>query len=112
MMPFALPKPTSESERVFSWLIVGVFSAWGGIVRYLIDQKASEKKFLWADFFTQVVISGFTGFLCGIYVYEKGYSELMILAFSGMGGVLGGHLLDVFWKRIASYLEKKNNSKK
>ncbi|MEL5589508.1 phage holin family protein [Serratia ureilytica] len=86
MMIFTLPKPLPDSDRVFSWLIVGAFSAWGGIVRYLIDNKASGKKFSWQEIFTQVVISGFTGFLAGVYGYEKGYSEFMTILFSGLGG--------------------------
>lgn len=30
MMIFTLPKPLPDNARVFSWLIVGGFSAWGG----------------------------------------------------------------------------------
>lgn len=106
MMVFTLPKPLPDNDRVFSWLIVGGFSAWGGIVRCLMENKASGKKFSWHEVFSQVVISGFTGFLAGVYGYEQGYSEFMTMVFSGVGGVLGGQLLDLLWKRFAHSLEK------
>ncbi|MCP1104856.1 phage holin family protein [Serratia nevei] len=112
MMIFTLPKPLPDSDRVFSWLIVGGFSAWGGIVRYLMENKASGRKFSWRDIFTQVVISGFTGFLAGVYGYEQGYSEFMTMVFSGLGGALGGHLLDVLWRRLFNLPEKESNSKR
>nr|ULG13357.1 hypothetical protein AGR96Xp_00104 [Serratia proteamaculans]ULG13570.1 hypothetical protein 1Ap1_00077 [Serratia proteamaculans]ULG13682.1 hypothetical protein 4p_00101 [Serratia proteamaculans]ULG15133.1 hypothetical protein 163p1_00038 [Serratia proteamaculans]ULG16369.1 hypothetical protein 1129p_00006 [Serratia proteamaculans] len=111
MMIFPLPKPLPDSDIVFSWLIVGGFSAWGGIVRYLMENKESGEKFSWLEVFKQVVISGFTGFLAGIYGYEQGYSEFITMAFSGLGGALGGHLLDLLWKRLTNSLEKENHSK-
>jgi hypothetical protein len=112
MMIFTLPKPLPDNDRVFSWLIVGGFSAWGGIVRYLMEHKTSGKKFSWHGVFNQVVISGFTGFLAGMYGYELGYSEFMTMVFSGLGGALGGHLLDLLWKRFSRSLEKEKNSKR
>lgn len=111
MMIFTLPKPLPDNDQVFSWLIVGGFSAWGGIVRYLMEKKTSGKKFSWHDVLNQVVISGFTGFLAGVYGYEEGYSEFMTMVFSGLGGALGGRLLDLLWKRSPHFLEKENHSK-
>ncbi|CAI1527534.1 phage holin family protein [Serratia plymuthica] len=111
MMIFTLPKPLPDNGRVFSWLIVGGFSAWGGIVRYLMENKASGKEFSWHEVFKQVVISGFTGFLGGVYGYEEGYSEFMTMVFSGLGGILGGRLLDLLWKRFSNHLDKENHFK-
>ncbi|EKS4548350.1 hypothetical protein QB755_003395 [Salmonella enterica] len=76
-----------------------------------MENKTSGKKFSWYEVFNQVVISGFTGFLAGVYGYEQGYSEFMVMVFSGLGGSLGGHLLDLLWKRFARALEKENSSK-
>jgi hypothetical protein len=77
-----------------------------------MENKASVRKFSWREIFTQVVISGFTGFLAGVYGYEQGYSEFMTMVFSGLGGALGGHLLDVLWRRLFNFPEKENNSKR
>jgi hypothetical protein len=87
---------------------VGGFSAWGGIVRYLMENKASERQFSWREIFTQVVISGFTRFLAGVYGYEQGYSEFMTMVFSG----LGRHLQDVLWRKLFNFPEKESNSKR
>ncbi|ECE6306373.1 TPA: phage holin family protein [Salmonella enterica subsp. enterica serovar Ball] len=103
---FMLPKPLPDAGTTFSWLLVGCFSAWGGIVRYLMENKASGKNFSWHEVLRQVVISGFTGFLAGIYSYEHGYSNLMTMVYSGLGGALGGYLLDLLWKRFTDSLEK------
>lgn len=111
MMFFTLPKPLPENDTVFSWLIVGIFSTWGGIVRYLIENRASKKKISWAAFLSQIVISGFTGLLAGIFGYEKGYGQFMTIVFSGLGGVLGVCLLDFVLKRFSSFAEKEGNAK-
>jgi hypothetical protein len=111
MMLFTLPKPLPDDGSIFLWLFVGGFSAWGGIVRYLMDNKASGEKFSWSEIFTQVVISGFTGFLAGVYGYELGYSEFVTIVFSGLGGTFGGRLLDLLWKRFSYLLDKENHSK-
>lgn len=44
MMIFTLPKPLPDNDQVFSWLVVGGFSAWGGIVRYFLENKNIGKK--------------------------------------------------------------------
>lgn len=79
--------------------------------RYLMENKASGKRFSWYEVSRQVVISGFTGFLAGVYGYEKGYSECMVVVFSGLGGAFGSHLLDLLWKRFARSLENGNHPK-
>lgn len=80
--------------------------AWGGIVRYLMENKAAGKNLSGHGIFSQVVISGFTGFLAGVYCYEQGYSELKTMVFSGLGGAFGGRLLDFLWRRFADSLKK------
>lgn len=101
---FSFPDILSDSKWLISWFIVGVFSVWGGVVRYLMEYKVSGNDFSFAEVCIQVVISGFTGFLGGCYGCEKGYSELMILVFAGLGGALGGRLLDFMWSRLSRYV--------
>lgn len=111
MMIFMSPKQLPDDDRFFSLLVVGGFSIWGGIVRYLMENKSSGRKCSWHEVFNQVVISGFTGFLAGVYGYEQGYSEFMVMVFSGVGGSLGGHLLELLWARFFRLLVKENSSK-
>lgn len=110
-MFFTLPKPLPDSDRVFSWIVVGAFSTWGGVVRYLMENKSSGRIFSRHEALSQVVISGFTGFLAGLYGYEQGYSEFMVMVFSGLCGVFGSHLLDLLWKRVSRLLGNENHSK-
>ncbi|ECF7068456.1 holin [Salmonella enterica subsp. enterica] len=93
-----LTRPFMDDIKTFSWGIVGLFSAWGGIVRYLIDHPSG--KFACKEMFCQVAISGFTGLLGGFYAYEHNYSSVMILATSGVSGSFGGNLLKWVWQRI------------
>ncbi|CAI1221181.1 phage holin family protein [Serratia quinivorans] len=102
-----LPKPVPDDGQTFLWLIVGVFSAWGGVVRYLMDSQTSGKHWSWSGVLSQVVISGFTGFLGGFYGYEQNYSQLMTLALAGISGSLGSELLRWLWQRVFQIRGKK-----
>ncbi|SQI43377.1 Uncharacterised protein [Serratia plymuthica] len=35
----------------------------------------------------------------------------MTMVFSGLGGILGGRLLDLLWKRFSNHLDKENHFK-
>ncbi|EJY9568800.1 phage holin family protein, partial [Klebsiella aerogenes] len=80
--------------------IMGLFSVWGGLVRYLIRTNYQNKKWSWVEFFSQLVISGFTGLLGGIISIENGASHYMTLFFSGLFGAMGSAALTYFWKRF------------
>lgn len=95
-----LPRPFPDEFQSLSWGIVGIFSAWGGIVRYLMDNPPG--KYSCKEMCYQIAISGFTGFLGGFYAYEHNYSSVMILATSGVSGSFGGSLLKWIWQRIFS----------
>lgn len=91
---------SSDTNQYLLWAGVGLFSIWGGGVRYLTDWQIKKGKCSWRDAVTQIVISGFTGFLGGGYGYEQHYSEFMILAIAGVSGSLGGNLLNKLWQRF------------
>lgn len=95
-----LTRPVPDNSQVILWLGVGIFAAWSGIVRYLMDKKSSDKSWSWPDATSQVVISGFCGFLGGLYSYEHGYSEVMTVVISGVSGAMSGGLLRWLWLRI------------
>ena len=101
-MHFLLSKPFPDDIRSFSWLIVIFFSAWGGVVRFLMDRKSTGKIWSWTTFFSQLTISCFTGFLGGLYGYEHGWSDYMTLAIAGLCSTLGGTLLRWLWDRLIS----------
>lgn len=101
-MHILLTKPFSDDVRSFSWLVVISFSAWGGVVRFLMDQKSTDKTWSWISFFSQLTISCFTGFLGGLYGYEHGWSDYKTLVAAGICSTLGGSLLRWLWDRLLS----------
>lgn len=83
-----------------SWLAVGFFSAWGGLVRYLMDISPAGAKWCWMAAISQIVISSFTGFLGGFYGHEQHNSTLMTLVIAGISSTLGGTLLRWVWRYL------------
>ncbi|WP_455872375.1 phage holin family protein [Serratia proteamaculans] len=99
----------NENAQALSWLIVGFFSAWGGLVRYLMDISPAGAKWCGMAAMTQVVISSFTGFLGGFYSYEQHSSVLMTLVTAGVSSTLGGSLLRWVWRRILHTTEERKS---
>jgi hypothetical protein len=91
---------TEEEIRTFSWFVVGCFSAWGGVVRYLMDNRLAGNNWSTASLVSQVMISGFTGFIGGFYSFEQGNSTFMTLIIACLCSSLGGSLLRWLWRRI------------
>lgn len=76
-----------------------------------MESKASGKYFLEWGFQSSRDFRIY-GFFSGIYGYEQESSEFMTMVFSGLGGALGGHLLDLLWKKFsANSSEKESHSK-
>ena len=98
--PDSLTEMVRTSPEPVSWIMVGVFSVWGGLVRYLMDSKGRKKKHQWMEAISQVIISGFTGFLGGLYSFEYGNSPLMTLILAGICSTLGSTLLHWLWRRM------------
>ena len=95
-----LTKVIQHEQVSISWVIVGGFSAWGGLVRYLMDNRGPRLRWRWMAALSQVIISGFTGFLGGLYGIEHGNSPLMTLIIVGICSTLGSTLLHWAWRRI------------
>jgi uncharacterized membrane protein YeaQ/YmgE (transglycosylase-associated protein family) len=92
-------KPPTETQ-VITWIIIGVLSVWGGLVRYLIDRQGTRCKWSWMAVISQVIISGFTGLLGGLLSFENGASYYMIFIFSGLFGAMGSTALSYIWRRF------------
>lgn len=97
-----------DNTQAVSWLVVGFFSAWGGVVRYLMDIRPAGQRWCWMAVISQVTISCFTGFLGGFYGYEQHNSVLMTLVLAGICSTLGGSLLRWLWRRILQTPEVKS----
>ncbi|MCD4562236.1 phage holin family protein [Lelliottia nimipressuralis] len=89
-----------DDVQSISWVIVGFFSAWGGLVRYLMDIRPGKQRWRWMAVLSQVVISCFTGFIGGLYSYEMNSSPTMTLVIAGVCSTLGSTLLRRLWQRF------------
>lgn len=87
-----------EANNVYAWLMIGLFSAWGGVVRYIIDYKNGGEGLTLSGLRNQFIISGFTGVLGGLIGFEGGASYYMTLILSGTSGAMGSFALNVIWK--------------
>ena len=99
MLP-VMSSVNAEDRYFFLWGTVGLFSFWGGVVRYLVDRRNGRRKGSWREGISQIVISGFTGFLGGFYGYEQYHSEFMTLVIACVSSSLGGNLLSQVWQRF------------
>ena len=90
----------NKNFDLVEWLIIIGLASWGGIVRYLMDIKASNIRFSLVGAIFQVIISGFTGFIGGLLGFELGLTDIMTYILAGMSGAMGSLALMYFWNRI------------
>ncbi|AOM40189.1 phage holin family protein [Xenorhabdus hominickii] len=95
-----MPNKDPSSFELYQWLLLLLLSAWGGIVRYLIDLKTNNARWSWFGAFAQVAISGFTGLIGGFISLEAGLSLFLTYASAGMSGAMGSIALTYFWNRV------------
>ena len=91
-----------ENIDIIFWLIVACFSVWGGFVRYLMDNASEDSRLSGRAIFKQIVISGFTGMIGGLYSYENKQSIYLVLITVGVSSTLGSSFLRWLWSRIVS----------
>lgn len=90
-------------------LCVGI-AAWGGLVNYVSQLRTSGVSFSWSDFFAELIVCMFAGFIVGISAISLGVDPLLSWALSGLGGHAGSRTLFVlkrnFLKRLESWTDK------
>ncbi|ELI7922731.1 MULTISPECIES: phage holin family protein [Yersinia] len=92
--------PPVADSQIVTWLIIGGLSAWGGLVRYLLDMKGKQGVWCWVGLLSQIIISSFTGLLGGLLSFENGVSAYMTFIVAGLFGTLGGTALSYLWQRF------------
>ncbi|OQS11923.1 holin [Chromobacterium violaceum] len=95
-----------SDAQIFTWALIGGFSAWGGVVRYIIDVQGRQKKWNIFGVFSQVIVSGFTGLLGGLLGFESERSYYITLAIAGLFGAMGNTALSYIWQKIISMAAK------
>ncbi|MER2474950.1 hypothetical protein Ppb6_02239 [Photorhabdus australis subsp. thailandensis] len=102
-MSFKIP----NDEDVIIWIIIGTFSTWGGVVRYIIDMKKDKIRWDCKEATSQMIVSSFTGFLGGFLSFESGVSLYMTFVISGLFGTMGSTGISYLWKRFFNVGDKK-----
>jgi len=95
-MPFREP----GEANIITWLIIGAFSTWGGLVRYIMDTQNKQTKWSWMGIICQLIVSGFTGLTGGLLSFETGASSYMTFIIAGLFGTMGSTALSYLWQRI------------
>lgn len=84
------------------WSCIGFFSAWGGLVGYLINMQEKNEKLSLGNIIIQVVISTFTGILGGFLSFEYGASSYMTFVISGIFSTMGASSIKLLWSRVVN----------
>ncbi|ECR0980035.1 holin [Salmonella enterica subsp. enterica serovar Montevideo] len=87
---------------LLTWAFIGFFSAWGGVVGYLINMQEKNEKLNFVNIITQVVISTFTGILGGFVSFEYGTSSHMTFVISGIFSTMGASSIKLLWSRFVN----------
>ncbi|CND36187.1 phage holin family protein [Yersinia pseudotuberculosis] len=97
---------TPSLEVIIIWLIIGTLSAWGGLVRYIIDIKENNDKWDNKKVLSQIIVSNFAGFLGGFLSFESGVSLYITFAISGLFGTMGCSGIHYLWKKLFNHRGK------
>jgi len=85
---------------VITWFFISAISVWGGIVKYILNSRKSQLTWNLSKITKQLIISGFTGILGGLIVYEYGGSDYFACIVAGVFGATGKNVLIYFQKRF------------
>jgi hypothetical protein len=92
-------------EIMLAWLLIGLFSAWSGIVSYLKAKQNKRKKTI--SVVTYLISSGFFGILGGLLAFEAQMSYYLTLVASGVFGILGYQMVPYFLRWLSEYVNRK-----
>ncbi|CND38800.1 phage holin family protein [Yersinia enterocolitica] len=93
---------------VLTWAIIGLLSAWGGLVRYILDKDNEGDEWSWVAVCSQAVVSAFTGLIGGLFSLESGVSRYMTFAIAGLFGAMGSTALQYLWHRFLGHQPPKS----
>jgi LydA holin phage, holin superfamily III len=90
-------------DFLITWVIIGTFSAWGGLVRYIVDQNNEYEEWSWMGVICQIIVSAFTGLIGGLFSFETGTSRYLTFAVAGLFGAMGNTALKYLWQRFSNH---------
>lgn len=80
-------------------LIYTLIAAGGGVVRHL-NEYIHGKKFAWRLLVANMILSGFSGFMFGLFARSLNINGDMTLVFSGVGGFMSSTALEFLYQKL------------
>lgn len=83
-----------------AWGVIFAISLYGGLARYIIDNKRNGYRWSWVGAIMQMFVSGFAGMMGGLISIELNASFYYTLFTAGLCGSAGSLALDFFWDKF------------
>lgn len=84
-----------------AWGVIFAISLYGGLARYIIDNKRNGYRWSWLGAIMQMMVSGFSGLMGGLISVELNASFYYTVFAAGMCGAMGSFALDFFWSKFS-----------
>lgn len=99
-----------NDANIVIWIFIGWLSAWGGVVKYIIEHPNSRQKIHLNELMKSMVISSFAGMMGGLLSFEMGMTHYMILLMSGLCGTMGSSAIH-YLQEITFRRKRKDDEK-
>ncbi|KLN96189.1 MULTISPECIES: phage holin family protein [Morganellaceae] len=94
-----------EDEKIkvtaTAWGVIFAISLYGGLARYIIENKRNGYRWSWLGAVMQMMVSGFSGIMGGVLSVELNASFYYTVFAAGMCGAMGSLALDFFWAKYS-----------
>lgn len=96
--------PEKQLHPWITALVALLFALWGGASAYLHQMGRERRRFRWSEFFSKLVISGFSGQVLVAATLAYGVPDVWVNVVAGMGGFLGAEAINLLkaalWRRV------------
>ncbi|MEI9600611.1 phage holin family protein [Moellerella wisconsensis] len=94
-----------EDEKIkvtaTAWGVIFAISLYGGLARYIIENKRNGYRWSWLGAVMQMMVSGFSGIMGGVLSVELNASFYYTVFAAGMCGAMGSLALDFLWAKYS-----------
>ncbi|ALL40409.2 TPA: phage holin family protein [Serratia marcescens] len=93
---------TPNETQWITWVIIGLLSSWGGVVKYITDIKKKRGRYRKRDILFQVITSAFTGVMGALLLFESDCSIYITYVVAGISGVIGLRAVNMIINKLIS----------
>jgi len=102
-------------SQIVTYFGVSVLSAWGGVVKMLVQVRNGDRCFMWSDLGIQIIVSSFAGMLTYFICEASGITGYMQAAFIAISGHMGAEALraieEMYLRQICKDTKDKESKK-